>query len=389
MKIREYGPGRWRLTWELGRDPAGKRRQKTQVVTAKTRSEAEKKWIKEQAHIDAGERDPQRRTVNDLLDAWYASGSLSWRPATRESYELTLTRFIRPALGREVLDALNPRKVQVAFDQWRQAPRVDGKPGTVGPSTAAYALRLLRQALTQGMKWQWVGQNAAMAVDKPPLPRPTRLWWDATTAAAFLNATVDDFYWIAWALALTTGMRQGEILGLRWIDIDWRAGSLVVEQIRSHKAQATFGKPKTARAARVVPLDADVVALLAVQQARQRALQHTLGSDYQDYGLVVATHNGTPVGPRNLVRAFKAAIVRAGVREIRFHDLRHTHASLLLDGGTNLRVIADRLGHAQATFTAQTYAHAGLDAQREAAALLSRRLLPTAQATQGEAGGGP
>ncbi|MCL8207266.1 MAG: site-specific integrase [Actinomycetia bacterium] len=378
MKIRPHGPGQWRLWWELGRDPVtGQRRQETKVVAAKTRKEAERIWREHQAELDKGQgRDPTRRTVADLMERWYTFRTTSGRPLrpnTARLYRMYLDRYITPALGALELRRLTAGEIQAAVDQWAHRPKANGR-GVVTPRTVALAYTILHAALRQAVRWGWIATNPAEAVTLPSGPPRLAQWWDVETARRFVAATADHPLWGAWTLAILTGLRQGELLGLRWADVDRTRGVLWVRQVRLHTARAEFGPPKTARSVRAVALDPTTEAVLDRIAAQQAAARQRAGAEWVESGLVITTRLGTPVAPRNLARVFDRLQTQLGVPRIRWHDLRHTHGTLLRALGVDWRVIADRLGHTAVSFTAQTYLHADLTAQRAAAATLGQAL---------------
>jgi integrase len=392
MNLRRHKPGSWRLTWELGRDPVtGKRLRETRVVTG-TKAEAARIWRERQAEIEAeidrrarAAQDPGQQAVTTVLERWITEAVAPKRsPSTVENYRLMLTRFITPTLGPVPVAALSREQIEQAVAAWRtwthvprrrKHPDHPAPPRTVSASTVANAYRVLRAGLSWAVRQGWIPVNPARAVETPaPGPRLTR-WWTAEDATRFLAATTGEWYWGAWALALTTGMRLGEILGLRWPDVDRAAGVLWIRQVRRRGAAVAFGPPKTLRSTRPVALD-DAIRLILDHQAEiQAARRAVLGRDWPETALVITTPVGTPAAHRAVERAFTRAVRREGLPPIRFHDLRHTHGSLLRQAGADWRVIADRLGHSQVSFTAQVYLHADVAEQSAVAGPLNARLL--------------
>ena len=386
MKIKAHGPGKWRLWWELGRDPiTGERRQETKVVRAKNRTEAEVAWRKHQAQLDGGHgKDPSRRAVADLMVAWYdwrTTGPHPLRGSTAALYRTMLDRYVLPELGGELLQRVTPLRMQRAVDAWARMKKERGG-GYVSARTVKLAATLCHAAYQQAVRWEWTTHNPVTALEYPAgTPRGAQ-WWDAATTAHFLAETTRHPYWGAWTLAVLTGLRQGELLGLRWVDIDGDTGTCTVMQQREHSGVPAFGEPKTARSKRTLVLHPDARGVLATIAEDQAHARQRLGAHWTESGLVVTTRLGTPVSPRNLLRSFTLAQERVGVApRITWHDLRHTHATLLRAAGADWRVIADRLGHSQVYFTAQTYLHADLAAQEEALTKLPA-LLPKEDAPE-------
>lgn len=396
MKLRPHGPGRWRLTWELGRDPAtGRRRQKTQVIAARTKTAAKAVWVREQARLDRlGGRTgtPGPLTVGAFLDRWLATKQPRLRPSTYESYGHQIRLYLRPALGTIRLDHLMPAHIQQAIQQWAAGPRADGRAGTLAPRTVQYAVVVLRMALDQAVRWNLIAQNPAAVVEAPSPAAPPPRWWTAAEAARFLAAAAtDELYGIAFVLLFFTGMRLSELLGLRWQDVDWDRAGIWIRQTRTGRRAQWVGPPKTRAGQRFIPIDAGTLALLQAHRDRQARCRGQVAGDYQEDDLVVATGVGTPPHPRNLNRSCDRLQAQAGIPRIKLHEIRHTHGSLLREAGADIRLIADRLGHSQASFTAQVYVHARAEAQRPPVDTLAQRVRPVGdtEGTCGEAGVSP
>lgn len=378
MNITEIRPDVWKLRWDLARGADGRKRQQTRTLHGK-RGLAEREWVREADRLEARRGQgpgPRSLTVGDLIDRWQMEGAELWRPSTQDSYALMVRIYIRPALGAIRLDRLAPDHVAAAARDWRQRPR-GGRPGAppVSPRMVRYALQLTRELCAAGVRWRWLATNPAAAVDPPrAVPRdPT--WWTVDEARQFLAATADDpTYGSLYRAALLTGLRQGELLGLRWEAIEWDGPALWVRETRDQRGRT--GRPKSARSARRVPMDPETAAMLRQRRAQRDADAARLGPDYADHGLVWQTRVGTPLSPRNVGRRFRQDIARAGLERIRFHDQRHSHASALEAAGMDLRQLADRLGHAQVAFTLQTYTHARNEAQRPAIDQLAAAVAP-------------
>jgi integrase len=367
MNIQPFGPNRWRLYWQLGRDAQGRRRQKTRVVTG-TRKDAERIWIAEAARLEREGPQGEVVTVADLGAAWLDDVRVRVRPTTLDSYQRVVARWVA-ACGERRLAAVRPGELQRIVNTWVET-------GTVPAASAAYAVKVLRMMWGQAVRWEWVPRNPALAVMPPTVTRRPAQWWDAATAARFIGATRAYRYWGAWTLVLLTGLRQGELLGLRWQDVDRSRRLLAIRQIRAHSGGTAFqATTKTAAGTRVIPYPAEAEAVfewLADQQARDR---QRAGPHWADLDLVVTTRLGQSPSPRSLLREFGAACRRVGVPPITFHALRHTHASLLRAAHADPRLMADRLGHTNPHFTVKTYVHADPDDQRPVADAVAAILL--------------
>jgi integrase len=192
--------------------------------------------------------------------------------------------------------------------------------------------------------------------------------WTAEQVRAFLDGLRGHRLVAAYTLAATTGMRRGEVLGLRWRDVDFEARRLAIRQtIISVNYKVTFGTPKTARGRRLIAVDAGTVAALQAHRRRQDEERAALGKAYEELDLVFPKVDGTPTNPDFFSQCFDRTVARLKLPRIRLHDLRHTHATLALSAGVPPKVISDRLGHATVAFTLDVYTHAIPQMQEDAA----------------------
>lgn len=379
MSIHKLGPREWRIVWELGVDPAThKRRQKTERF-AGTKGQALERYVARQKDLNdgIGVRGPGL-TLALLADEWLAhKRSQHRKPSTIQRYQEMLRDYIVPQLGSVPVEDLTPLHVQRALRQWQTQSRQDRRAdrATVSPRTVRYAYGTLSTLLTQAVRWQLVGRNVAHLVDAPPVPRADERWWTADQAAAFLRTTADHPYNIVFALALLTGLRQGELLGLQWAAIDWDTATLAVRRSQDAHHVGVFDTPKTPASRRTIHLDAMTLDLLRSHRLAQKRQRLAAGPAWHEGDLVCASGLGTPLNPSNVRRVLVQYTARAGVPRIKFHALRHTHASLFLQHEPNIRILADRLGHTQVSFTIQTYVHASTDAQARPASGVARSLL--------------
>jgi integrase len=322
----------------------GRRRQQTRRFTG-TEKEAQLAWLAEEARLAA--RGIRETDARDLLARFLEESVADRRSTTRANYAYIARVDLTPALGSVRLDRLTVDQVEAAVRDWMARPRA-GQAGAppVSRRTVRLALQVLKEALDAGVRWRWVRQNVARPVEGPPAAARGATWWTPEQMARFLAVTADDpIYGSLYRVACLTGLRQGELLGLRWVDVEWDGPALHVPQQRNRFGETAA--PKSARGLRRVPIDAvtaEALRTTRAAQARDRAC--------------------TPLSPRNLSRRWYRDRDRAGLPPIRFHDLRHSHASALAAAHMDARQLADRLGHAQVAFTIQTYAHARSEDQR-------------------------
>jgi integrase len=235
---------------------------------------------------------------------------------------------------------------------------------------------VLRRALKDAVRSNLVTRNVAELVDPPRVPRKQIKTWSAREVRTFLDHVKDDRLYAAYVLAATTGMRRAEVLGLRWQDVDLEIGRVSVSQtlvvVNGYEVQ--FSEPKTARGRRMVALDEQTLAAIREQRERQMFERALWAEAYEDEDLVFAREDGTPIHPDSFSDAFWRNVAAAKLPRIRFHDLRHTHATLALAAGVHPKVVSERLGHASVAFTLDTYSHA-IPAMQETAASLVASLV--------------
>jgi integrase len=339
--VRQRANGSWEgRFWQDGR---------LRSVYAKTKADAQAKLRAALVGADAGVRQPSAKlTVDDWLDAWLAGGT--WRPRTRESYEDTVERYIRPHLGRMSLAKLD------ADDVRRMLASLARRKPALSPTTQRYAYSVLRIALGRAVKEGKVLRNVAVLVDAPTKARRELTPLTAEQARAFLAASAGERFGPLYACAIATGLRQGELLALRWADVDVDAGTLTVRGTLQ-RGTATVAEPKTAGSRRTLALSN--VALGALREQRRRQLEERLaaGRRWRDGGFVFTTGAGAPLDSRNVTQSLQVSLAKAGLPRQRFHDLRHAYATLLLAAGEELATLSKSLGHSNLSTTADVYAH--------------------------------
>lgn len=298
---------------------------------------------KVQAQIDVVSA---RAPLSVFLDHWLEEHRPNWQPRTYIHNEMVCRLHIVPGLGNIALDSLDVPRVQ----RWLRALREQ----QVSTDLPGRALRVLRAALNAAVAWRILDYNPATLV-RTPKHSPKR--GIALTAAqtATLLATVEGHRLAAlYHIALTLGLRRGELLALRWADIDFQAGTLTVQG------------GKTAAAHRTLPLDSCLIARLRQHWQHQIAERAALPLTWHEHGLVFPSEVGTPMIARNLYRHFKQTLRVAGLPDARFHDLRHTALTRLAERGAPPGVVQAIAGHTSPALALQVYTHANLDALRAA-----------------------
>jgi integrase len=232
----------------------------------------------------------------------------------------------------------------------------------------------LRAMLAEAVREELIERNVASIVRPPSVRQEEVRPWSPEEAAKFLKAARQDRLYALFAVGVGLGLRRGELLGLRWSDVDLEQALIHVRQTaqRINRQGMIFGPPKSARSKRDIPIPAVIAEVLREHFSRQEVERQV--PYWQDTGLVFTSSIGTAVEPRNLARVLDSLIVQAGVRRIRMHDLRHTCASLLLAQGVPARVVMDVLGHSQFGITMNLYSHVMPSALRDAADAIDRSL---------------
>ena len=379
--IRRRGKGSWQVTVDLGKDPMTGRRRRRFLPVRGTKRDADRALAEALHQRDTGiDVSPGKLTVGDYLRRWlrdYAAQSVA--ASTLERYLSIVEHHLIPLLGSLRLRDLRPAHIQAAYGRAR-APggRADGAASGLSPRTVLKHHRLLHEALSHAVEWQLLALNPAASVKAPRPGRPEMRVLDAEEAGRLLEAAAETpFYALAY-LALATGARMGELLALRWRDADLDRGSLQVTRTarRVTGKGIAYSEPKTHRSRRPVALSSETVQVLREHRIAQAERRLELGPAYADNDLVFTGPTGHPLDDSNLRRAFRRTLADAGLPRLRFHDLRHSAATLMLRAGVHPKVVSERLGHATVGITLDTYSHVLPDLQRDAAEALDAVLRP-------------
>ena len=319
------------------------------------------KSLASKANGGFGEADATKLTVSQFLTRWLEAIETTVKPGTKRRYADVVTRHIEPVIGRKQLGKLTPLDVQQLY--------ADRLAANLSPTTVNLIHNILHRALKQAMRWELVTRNVTEATDVPREKTPEYTTWNEKQVAQFLAVSDTDEWAALWRLALLTGMRRGEILGLKWEDVDLKRGLLAVKRTlsRGNAGAYEFDTPKSAHGRRSIALPGSVVASLNSHSVKQREVRLGKGTDYKDQDLVFADALGTPLHPNSVQYRFKQLIKKAGVPNLRFHDLRHTSATLMLANNVHPKIVQERLGHSDVGITMNRYSHVTMDMQRDAA----------------------
>jgi integrase len=320
-------------------------------------------WLKQTlAQIDDGLNFfGARTTLDEYLAEWIKTIEMTVRPKTCIQYAQIIRTHISPTLGKVPLKDLRPDMIQNLYNARIKAG--------VSQRTTLLVHAVLHKALGHALRLGLLPRNPAAAVSRPRFVRPEMHTWDETQVRTFLLACQDSRYAVLYQMAISTGLRQGELLGLKWSDLDWATRRLHIQRQLQRLPQKglVFCEPKSKAGRRVIVLGKSTIDLLRRQMETQQIERQFAGDDWQEFGLIFASTIGTPTELRNLFREFKSIAAAAGLPEIRFHDLRHTAATLMLSQNIHPKVVQERLGHSDISLTLNTYSHVLPGMQEEAA----------------------
>lgn len=366
--VRKRG-SKWSFTVDIGKDPlTGKRKQKTSGGF-KTKKEAEKALNELQYEVEKGIWiEPQELKVKDFSLEWIKNYKLNLRDTTAEQYENKIKNWINPLLGEYRIQDLKPVHGQSFVNQLTSKLK---------PDTAHKVLAVVKLILKHAVNMEIIQRNpfSNVTISKPKKKQIST--WTFEELNHFLDVVkkYDDFYYRVFTVAAYTGLRKGEVLGLRKSDVDFDNNKISVKQnITETKKGAQVGDLKTPSAYRQVAIESFLSSIIKEQIKKNNEMKVKFGNEYEDNGLIFCHLDGKIFRPTSLNRPFRAFIERAGVPKIRFHDIRHTHATLLLELKVNPKVVADRLGNSSVKITLDTYSHASLEIQSDVADLFSKKV---------------
>ncbi|WP_339063632.1 tyrosine-type recombinase/integrase [Tepidibacillus marianensis] len=377
--VRKRG-SKWAFVLDIGRDEkTGKRIQKW-FSGYNTKKEAEKAMTQKVHELNTGAYvEPSKLTLRDYLYQWLENyAKVNTAPRTYEGYEMIIRNHLAPSLGHIVLEKLKPLHIQKYYSAKLTNGRFDGM-GGLSAQTILHHHRVLKEALEQAIKWQLIIRNVADAVEPPRPQKIEMVTLNKEEVSKLIEAAKGSPLFPIIFTAIYTGMRRGEILALRWKDININNKMISVRQtLQAVKGKGLiFKEPKSGKE-RTVSIPDSLIEQLKKQKIKQRENKLLLGQIYSDQDLVFAQKNGSPFQPSEVTRGFNKIIKESGITKVRFHDLRHTHATLLLEEGIHPKIVSERLGHSSINITLDTYSHVLPNIQEEAAnrfnELLSNRI---------------
>lgn len=373
--IHQAANGTW--WWVVDVGPKGGPRQQVKRRGFRTQKEAKEALAELRTKVRRGEYVPRStETFDDFADSWLASRQRdALAPSTRAQYERNLRRHVRPHLGGERIQRIDTPRIERLYDELHQAG--------VGHGALQSIHTLLKQVFRAAAKQKIIERNPMALVDRPKAPSITaddedddfardHVWTPAELRTFLALAQGSDLYPLL-RLAATTGMRRGELCGLRWQDVDLDAATVEVRQqyADARGGGQEFRRLKSKAARRRIDIDSTTVAVLRDHRKAQLENRLRIGEGYRDQGVVFTYPDGEPLRPTFVSKEFRRLAVKTAEAEnggrtpdepecpvIRFHDLRHTHASALVADGRDILFVAKRLGHSNPSFTLARYGHA-------------------------------
>jgi integrase len=376
--VRRRGKG-WAYAIDVGVDPATGKRKQDQRSGFATERAALNAMRAALGQVERGTfvAEEASTLAAFVRDEWLPGRSAAVRASTWASYRDALEGRVLPRIGALRLDRVTPRHVGELYAELLTSGGRDERRGPgLSARTVAYTGMILTRVFGDAVKRGLIVRNPAEHVERPKVRDVEMSWWSVTEARAFLAHVEGDRFEGLWKLLLTTGMRRGEALGLRWDDVDLDAGRLAVRRaLVTVGYRVEWSEPKTDASRRVVALDPATVDALRGHRRRQLEERLALGAGYRDENLVFPQVTGERLHPDYVSKTFDRLVKAAGVPRIRLHDLRHTAATTMLEQGVPLKVVTERLGHSSTRITADLYQHASETMQDDAAAKLGTAFL--------------
>ncbi|KQQ30938.1 integrase [Methylobacterium sp. Leaf125] len=366
--IRERSPGRWAIILDAPDQETGKRRRKWHSF-AGTKREAQKECARLITEMQGGDYvEPGKETLAKYLDRWLDNMRSQVSPRSHERYAELARKNVVPLLGSVILTKLRPEQISAAYSKALVSGRRDGS-GGLSPRTVHHMHRILRQALSQAVQWRILARNPADAVGGPKVEKTKMRALDAHETAQLLAHFRPTRMFTPVLLGALCGLRRGEVTALRWRAVDFAAGQLAIVESTEQTHRGTRAKETKSGRSRRVALPSIVADELRRQRIRQAEELLKLGVRLSDDDHVFAQADGMPVQPNSLTHEFTRILAQSSaLPRIRFHDLRHSHATQMLASGIHPKIAQERLGHSSIGITLDLYSHVMPGMQEDAAA---------------------
>ena len=356
--------GSWRAALTLGPESGGGRK----YFRGSTRQEVQQKLAAAKRALEDGL--PQlegRQTVQQFLASWLLSIKPTMEHGAWRRHEEFVRLHIVPFLGQTNMIQVTPQQIQALY--------ADRLASGLSSTTARYIHKTLHKAFKDAERLRVVARNVTTLVNVPRIAETVIHPLSADEARRLLHVANAERLFAFYGLALASGMRESELLGLQWGEVDFDNHLVRVRwQLQREEGRWVWKSPKTKRSRRQIALAASTIEVLRRHKEAQDRERAQLAGEWEDHELVFCTRRGRPLSSRNVYRRYKELLKKGGLPDIRFHDLRHTAATLLLAGKVNPKVVSEMLGHASVVITLDIYSHVLPDMQHDAAAILDRVL---------------
>jgi integrase len=372
--ITQRSPGSYTITVYLGKDPVSKKKKWHTATVRGTKREAQTACAKLITAITGGGfSEPNKVTSAEFLERWLTHMTTQVDARTHLGYAEKVRANIIPALGHVLLTKLRPDQVEAAYTKMlTSGRRRDGK--VLSARTVHHCHRILKQALKQAVKWKLLVVNPCEAVDAPKVEKKEMQTYDMPQTVGALNEMRTTRFLIAYLLAAMCGLRRGEITALRWKNVDLDTGVIRVVQTSRQIGTEVSYKPVKNTKGRPVALSPVMTAELRIHRGKQTEEMLRLGLKRTGDSFVFAQPDGSPIKPASLTNEWKRLVAKHELPRIRFHDLRHTHATAMLASGIHPKIAQERLGHSTIAVTMDLYSHVMPNMQADAVTVLDDAL---------------
>jgi integrase len=354
--LKERSPGHWSIILDVPDPTTGKRRRKWHSYKG-TKRQAQVECARLISALQAGTYlEPSKTTLAQFLDRWLAHIKSQVSPKSYSRYSELARKNIVPLLGSTILTKLRAEAIDAAYAKALASGRRDGK-GGLSPQTVTHMHRVLKKAIGQAVKWELLIRNPVDAASPPKANRGKMNTYDLDQTAELIEAMRPTRMLVPTLLAVLCGMRRGEIAALRWKNVDLATGQIaILESAEQVGSKVRYKTPKSGKG-RTLALSASLVEELRAHRLRQAEELLRVGTILSDDTFVVAQADGTPLQPDTLTQDWFRKLAGTSLPRIRFHDLRHAHATHMLANGVHPKVASERLGHSKIGITLDLYSH--------------------------------
>lgn len=362
----------WKIRIELPKDSNGKRKQKCYTVYG-SKKEAEKFLTEKLRELDTGLLiDTKKMKYSEYLDYWKEKTFGNLEITTKEGYIQKIDKHIKPYLGNLYLENIKPLHLQNFYDKLIENGKINGK-GGLSNRTVLAIHRIIHSSLKQAVKWQLVIRNVAESVEPPKAKKYKAGYLTDEQTEKLLNVAKYTDIYIPIAIAVYTGARRGEVLGLNWDNVNLEKGYIrIIDNLCATNNGLIIKQPKTNNSIRTIAISNTLIKILKKHRIKQLENRMLFGSAYKENNMVCCYEDGHLFNPKRFSAKFNELLQKNNLPTIRFHDLRHSHASLLVKLGVQPKEISERLGHSNIGITMDLYSHLYEETDRQVAEMFDK-----------------